>query len=252
MGPRRHHQRPTTRRHHRNSSPATVAETNTPTSSEHSAKRHSIGPTTLASTCQPRGDTPEPANEPDSDSTCNRGRRGDSIRSPAIRDQEVAGLPDRPEAGEWRKPGLTDRLRRTKSARVVPRVPSIQPESGGRPDPRDDAGGCNADGLSSDVRYHQPANRQARRATTPHRAQALGTGQSAARDNAESGRGEVLAKASVRAAAVLLDCAIEPAFSDACRGRCPCDSRAALLRSAPPGPGATAPVAGGLCVCCWL
>ena len=66
-------------------------------------------------------------------------------------------------------------------------MPSIQPESGRPTRSRDDAGGCDAEGLSSDVRYHQPANRRSPPCNDtawrrrPARA-------SAARDNAESVR----------------------------------------------------------------
>ena len=108
------------------SSPATVAETITPSGSEHSAKRHRIGPTSPASTCHPRCDTPEPANEPGWDSTCNRGR---TALDPVARDPRPRGrrTPRRSEAGEMAQPGPTDRLRRTRLAWVVPRLPSINP-----------------------------------------------------------------------------------------------------------------------------
>ena len=109
-----------------NSSPAAVAETSTPTSSERSAKRHRIGPTTPASTCHPRGDTAEPANEPGLDSTCSRM----ATRSGRPRSETKSS----PVPGSCRsRRTVENRARRspqtTKSGWVVPTVPSIQPRS---------------------------------------------------------------------------------------------------------------------------
>ena len=159
MGQRRHHQLAATRRHHRRSSPATVAETTTPTSSDNSEKRHKIGPTTLASTCRPEGDTHEPSDEPAPDLSCRRGQtatrsgrsRSESKRSP------VPGSP---------------RSRRTVENRAHRSPQTHEVGAGGTRNAEhsarirsptracDDAGGGNADRLSSDVRYHQPAKPQ--------------------------------------------------------------------------------------------
>ena len=186
MGPRRHHQRPATRRHHR-----TAHQPQSPRRA-----RRPVPSTRPSGTRLGRRRWHRPADQGATHPNPRASRtRTWTVTAVNVSLVQVApdprasgrGSPDRPEAGGWPETGLADRLRGTKSARVVPRVPSIQPESGDRPGPRDEAGGCGAEGLSSDVRYHQPANRQSPpyndTASRRHPARA-----SAARDNAESGR----------------------------------------------------------------
>ena len=180
MGPRRHHQPPATRRHHRTAhQPQSPRRARRPVPSTRPSgtglgRRRRHRPAIHGAT-QPNPRTNRARTRP---VTAAEWRLDPVARDPRPRGRRS---PHRSEAGEWRKPGLADRLRRTKSAWVVPRVPSIQPESGGIRSAWRYAGGRNADGWSSDVRYHQPANRPGPPENDNAWCQALGQGVSRTR-----------------------------------------------------------------------
>ena len=97
------------------SSPATVAGTITPTSFEHSAKRPTIGPTTLASTCRLGGATPEPSNEP-APNLDNDGGQRVVVRVVLIGGKLGAGSAIAPNTADRQETGLPDALTGTNLA----------------------------------------------------------------------------------------------------------------------------------------
>ena len=168
MGPRRHHQRPATRRHHRAAhQPRSPRRARRPVPSTRPSGTR-LGRGRWHRPADQRATHTNPRTSRPRDSTCKRGQTATRSWSLAIREQAVAGPRIAPKPVNALETGLADRLRRTKSARVVPRVPSIQPESGHRPDRVMTPAAATPRDSRTTFGTTNRRTATARRATTPH------------------------------------------------------------------------------------